>query len=142
MFCTLDVVLRQRLSHLRSSTERKIGLLPSMAIHIYVTTCDAYAADHVVRFTRPSPSIYAYCKRSKNGAGEGLGTGLRLPHSRGKLGVFSHVSMMQLERVISLQNFACCLLNQLYVEWCVEYLSSISWICVVSCLVLLRFLLS
>ena len=38
-----------------------------MAIHISVTTCDACAADHVVR----------YCKRSKTGAGEGLGT--RLP---------------------------------------------------------------
>ena len=42
------------------STERKIGLLPSMAIHISVTTCDACAADHVVRFTRPSPSVFAY----------------------------------------------------------------------------------
>ena len=30
-----------------ASTERKIGLLPSMAIHISVTTCDACAADHV-----------------------------------------------------------------------------------------------
>ena len=34
------------------------------------------AADHVVRFTRPSPSVFAYCKRSKTGAGEGLGTRL------------------------------------------------------------------
>ena len=32
-----------------------------------------YAADHVVRFTRLSGSIFAYCKRSKTGAGEGLG---------------------------------------------------------------------
>ena len=61
-----------------TSTERKIGLLPSMAIHISVTTCDACAADHVVRFTRPSPSVFAYCKRSKTGAGEGLGTRLEL----------------------------------------------------------------
>ena len=59
-----------------ASSERKIGLLPSMAIHIMVTTCDACAADHVVRFTRPSPSVFAYCKRSKTGAGEGLGTRL------------------------------------------------------------------
>ena len=59
-----------------ASSERKIGLLPSMAIHISVTTCDARAADHVVRFTRPSPSVFAYCKRSKTGAGEGLGTRL------------------------------------------------------------------
>ena len=57
-----------------ASTERKISLLPSMAIHISVTTCDACAADHVVRFTRPSPSVFAYCKRSKTGAGEGLGS--------------------------------------------------------------------
>ena len=42
-----------------------------------VTTCDACAADHVVRFSRPSPPVFAYCKRSKTGAGEGLGT--RLP---------------------------------------------------------------
>ena len=34
------------------------------------------AADHVVRFTRPSPSVFAYCKRSKTGAREGLGTRL------------------------------------------------------------------
>ena len=59
-------------------TERKISLLPSMAIHISVTTCDACAADHVVRFTRPSPSVFTYCKRSKTGAGEGLGTRLRI----------------------------------------------------------------
>ena len=40
-------------------------------------TCDVMcAADHVVRFTRPSPSVFAYCKRSKTGAGEGLGTRL------------------------------------------------------------------
>ena len=44
-----------------------------------MTTCDACAADHVVRFTRPSPSVFAYCKRSKTGAGEGLGT--RLSHT-------------------------------------------------------------
>ena len=42
-------------------------------------TCDVMcAADHVVRFTRPSPSVFAYCKRSKTGAGEGLGTRLVL----------------------------------------------------------------
>ena len=59
-----------------ASRECKIGLLPGMAIHISVMTCDACAADHVVRFTRPSPSVFAYCKRSKTGAGEGLGTRL------------------------------------------------------------------
>ena len=36
------------------------------------------AADHVVRFTRLSPSVFAYCKRSKTGAGEGLGTRLSI----------------------------------------------------------------
>ena len=35
--------------------------------------------DHVVRFTRPSGSVFAYCKRSKTGAGEGLGTRLGTP---------------------------------------------------------------
>ena len=65
-----------------ASTEHKIGLLPSIAIHISVTTCDACAADHVVRFTRPSPSVFAYCKRSKTGAGEGLGTRLMYPASK------------------------------------------------------------
>ena len=35
--------------------------------------CDVLAADHVVRFTRPSGSVFAYCKRSKTGAREGLG---------------------------------------------------------------------
>ena len=53
-----------------ASTERKIGFLTSMAIHISVTTCD------VLGFTRPSPSVFAYCKRSKTGAREGLGTRL------------------------------------------------------------------
>ena len=64
-----------------ASTERKIGLLPSMAVQTSVTTCDACAADHVVRFTRPSPSVFAYCKRSKTGAREGLGTRLDKGHS-------------------------------------------------------------
>ena len=59
-----------------ASIDGKIGLLPSMARHISVTTCDACAADHVVRFTRPSPSVFVYCKRSKTGAGEGLETRL------------------------------------------------------------------
>ena len=37
-----------------------------------MTKCDACAVDHVVNFTRPSGSIFAYCKRSKSGAMEGL----------------------------------------------------------------------
>ena len=36
-----------------ASTECKISPLPSMAIHISVTTCDTCAADYMVRFTRP-----------------------------------------------------------------------------------------
>ena len=40
-----------------ASTERMIGLLPSMAIHISVTTRDARAMDHMGRFTRPSLSV-------------------------------------------------------------------------------------
>ena len=38
--------------------------------------CYVLAANHVVRFTRPSDSVFAYCKQSKTGAGEGLGTRL------------------------------------------------------------------
>ena len=37
------------------------------------------AVDHVVRFTRPSGSVFAYCKQSKTGAREGLGTRLSEP---------------------------------------------------------------
>ena len=59
-----------------ASTERKISLLHSAAIDISLIKCDVHAADHVVRFTRPSHSVFAYCKRSKTGAGEGLGTRL------------------------------------------------------------------
>ena len=36
------------------------------------------ATNHVVRFTRPFPSVFAYFKQSKTGAGEGLGTRLVL----------------------------------------------------------------
>ena len=78
-----------------ASTERNIGLLPSIAVHISVTTCDACATDHVVRFTKLSPSVFAYWKRSKTGAGEGLGMRLvvvlcdnvRMYHSDSKLTV-------------------------------------------------------
>ena len=59
-----------------ASTERKICLLCSMAIHISVTTCDGCAADHMVRFTRPCLSVFAYCKQSRTGGREGLGTRL------------------------------------------------------------------
>ena len=45
-----------------------------MAIRI---RCDACVADHVVRFTRPSRSVFAHCEGSKPGGGEGLGTRLR-----------------------------------------------------------------
>jgi len=41
--------------------------------------CDRYAIlrlDSLVRFTRPSGSVFAYCKRSTTGAREGLGTRL------------------------------------------------------------------
>jgi len=36
-------------------------------------TFDGRAADHVMKFPRPSPSVIAYCKRSKTGGVEGLG---------------------------------------------------------------------
>ena len=41
---------------------------------------DGRAAYHVRRFPRPSPSVFAYWKRSKAGGVEGLGTRL---HKRG-----------------------------------------------------------
>jgi len=41
-----------------------------------VTTFDGRAADHVMKFPRPSRSVFAYCKRSKTGGVEGLGTRL------------------------------------------------------------------
>ena len=37
---------------------------------------DGHAAYHVRRFPRPSPSVFAYWKRSKAGGVEGLGTRL------------------------------------------------------------------
>ena len=52
-----------------AGTECKISLLYCMARHNCVV-------DHMVRNPRPSPSIFAYCKRSKTGGGEGLGTRL------------------------------------------------------------------
>ena len=72
--CSLDVVLCWHLSCLCiASTECKISLLCSPAIDISLIICDTCAADHMLRFTRPSHSIFTYCKRSKSGAGEGLG---------------------------------------------------------------------
>jgi len=42
-----------------------------------VTTFDGRATDHVMKFPRPSPSVFAYCKRSKTGGVEGLGMRLK-----------------------------------------------------------------
>ena len=42
---------------------------------------DGCAASHVRRFPRPSPSVFAYWKRSKAGDVEGLGTRLRFSAS-------------------------------------------------------------
>ena len=39
-------------------------------------TFDSRTADHVMKFPRPSPSIFAYCKWSKTWSIEGLGTRL------------------------------------------------------------------
>ena len=47
-----------------------------MALDLSMTICDTCAMDHVVRFTRPFPSAFAYRKRSKTGAGKDLGTRL------------------------------------------------------------------
>ena len=36
-------------------------------------TFDSRAVDHVIKFPRPSPPIFTYCKRSKTGGVEGPG---------------------------------------------------------------------
>ena len=41
-----------------------------------MTTFDGHAVDHVMKIPRPSPSAFAYCKRSKIGGVEGLETRL------------------------------------------------------------------
>jgi len=33
--------------------------------------------DHMMKFPRPSPSVFAYCKQSKTGGVEGLGMRIR-----------------------------------------------------------------
>ena len=47
-----------------ASTERKIGLFPSLAVQLSV--CDACAVDHVVRFTRPSSLHFCILQAIKN----------------------------------------------------------------------------
>jgi len=54
-----------------------------------VTTFDGRAADHVMKFPRPSPSVFAYCKRSKTGGVEGLG--MRLVTSQVLQGLLTHI---------------------------------------------------
>ena len=59
--------------------------------HMHMTKCSFYRTfsknsaslifgipnNHVMKFPRPSPSVFAYCKRSKTGGVEGLGTRLQ-----------------------------------------------------------------
>jgi len=58
-----------------------------------VTTFDGRAADHVMKFPRPSPSVFAYRKRSKTGGIEGLGT--RLSKLALQLIVLAKFNMLQ-----------------------------------------------
>ena len=51
-------------------------LPPSVYLHVGIDT----DVIHVIKWTRPSPSIFAYCKRSKTGRWEGLGTRLHDIH--------------------------------------------------------------
>jgi len=37
-------------------------------------TLEGRATDHMMKFPRPSPSVFAYCKRSETGGVKGLGT--------------------------------------------------------------------
>ena len=53
---------------------------------------DGRAAHHVRRFPRPSPSVFAYWKRSKAGGVEGLGTRLNTAYSTGFLFLYPVVS--------------------------------------------------
>jgi len=41
-------------------------------------TYDGHATDHVMKFPRPSSSVFAYCKQSETGGIEGLGRRLIL----------------------------------------------------------------
>ena len=50
-----------------------------------MTTFDGRAAYHVMKFPRPSPSVIVYCKRSKTGGVEGLGTRLQYSPRRLKI---------------------------------------------------------
>jgi len=59
-----------------ASTECKICLVYHLPIE---RRCDSRGTDHVMKFHRPSPSVFAYCKRSKTGGVEDLGTRLALP---------------------------------------------------------------
>ena len=58
-----------------ASTECKICLLYHLPIE---RMRDSRATDHVMKFHRPSPSVFAYYKRSKTGGVEGLETRLAL----------------------------------------------------------------
>ena len=73
------------LNFVKTGLKCKFGVNPQSFSHelsLYVQCNkihDAHAADHMVRFTRPSGSVFAYCKRSKTGAREGLGMRLQDP---------------------------------------------------------------
>ena len=57
MICTLNCI-------------KYLALFPGLPQLQFLIVC---SVDHVVRFTRSSPpSVFAYCKQSKTGAGEGL----------------------------------------------------------------------
>ena len=45
-----------------------VGCLPCMCLLPFYLT-----SPHVIKSPRPSPSVFAYCKQSKTGGGNGLG---------------------------------------------------------------------
>ena len=57
-----------------ASTECKTGLIHHLAVGRGMTTYYGCTADHVMKFPRPSPSIFTYCKQSIMGRVEDLGT--------------------------------------------------------------------
>ena len=74
-FYTLGVALCWCLFHLRSQYRMQDQCCASLAVERRCDN-DGRAADHVIRFPRPSPSIFAHCKRSRTGGVEGMGTRL------------------------------------------------------------------
>jgi len=58
-----------------------------------------------MKFPRPSPSVFAYCKRLKTGGIEGLGTRLHCTVPSNQVAEFKHIMLIK---------------NVLTKQWCLE----------------------